>query len=103
MVVVASRFGFAALITVPPLIVAFPELVSAADVWMAPAAAMSEGLVSATLRVPAACAVGWMRNWSPAAGVAESTIDKPAAVSGFAAVPLPVSGTLAPVVVSVSV
>ena len=38
--------------------VALPVLVSAADVWMAPAAARPEGSVIATPMVEAACAVG---------------------------------------------
>src|SRR5580698_8827817 len=102
MVVVLRRFGFAALTTVPAPIVAVPVLVSAAEVAMAPAAAIADGSVSATLKVPAAWAVGWMRNVSPAAGVRESTIAQPAPCRGLAAVPAPVSATLAPVGEAVS-
>ena len=62
MVVLASRFGFAALTTVPALMAPLPALVSAAEVGMAPAAAIPEGSLSATPMVEAACAVGWIRN-----------------------------------------
>ena len=58
MVVVLSRFGFAASSTVPAPMVALPVLVSDAEVWMAPAAARPDGSVSATPMVAAACAVG---------------------------------------------
>src|SRR5271168_787030 len=101
MVVVLSKFGFVGSSTVPLAIVALPALLSEADVAIAPAAAIFDGSVSATLKVAAACAVGWTRNLSPAAGVPDRTIDRPAALSGLAAVPAPVRATLAPVVASV--
>ena len=44
--------------TLPALIVALPVLAIDAPVWIAPAAAICDGPVSATLKEPAACTVG---------------------------------------------
>ena len=57
-----SKAGLDAVTTVPLLIVALPALLPAAEVWMAPAAANCEVLVNATPKVPAACAVGLIKN-----------------------------------------
>ena len=97
MVVVVSRFGFVASSTVPALMVALPALVSAAEVWMAPAAARPEGSVSATLMV-----AGGLRRRLNQELVARRgrsrQHDRQAGgrVSGLAAVPAPVSGDVGP-------
>src|SRR5258707_762180 len=98
-----SKLGFAAFSTVPPLMVALPVLPLDAEVCTAPAAATLEGSVNTAFKLEAAATVGWIRNLSPAAGVPDSTIDSPSAVSGLAAVPLPDKATLLPSLARVSV
>src|SRR5258708_24530522 len=93
---VLSKFGFAAFSTVPLLMVALPVLPLDAEACTAPAAATLEGSVNTAFRLEAAATVGWTRNLSPAAGVPDSTIDNPSAVSGFAARPAPANATLLP-------
>src|SRR5450631_1949567 len=96
MVAVFRRFALVGSTTVPLLIVADPVLAAAAVACTAPAAAICDGLVTRTPKLPAACAVGRMRNWSPEAGVPDSTMDRPSAAMGLPAVPLPVNATALP-------
>ncbi|KAG1529555.1 hypothetical protein G6F50_017917 [Rhizopus delemar] len=58
---------------------------------------MREGSVIATSMLPATPAVGCSRNRSLASGVPPTTSLTPLITSGSVAVPVPVSGTLAPV------
>jgi hypothetical protein len=87
-------------VTVPVLTVALPVFVAAALAVMAEAAAIFDGLVSTTLKFDAVVAVGWIKNVSFAAGVPVNVMEMPSAVSGFAAVPVPVRGTFVPSVVA---
>src|SRR6266478_9925814 len=96
MLVALSKLGLLALTTVPLLIVALSTLLFAAEVCTAPAAAIFEGSVNTAANEPAVWAVGWMRNCSPEAGVADTTIDNPSAVSGLATVPAPDRATVLP-------
>src|SRR5260370_32633839 len=91
-----SKLGFAAFRAVPPLMVALRVLALDAEVCTAPAAATLEGSVNTAFKLEAAATVGWIRNLSPAAGVPDSTIDNPSAVSGLSVVPLPDKATLLP-------
>src|ERR1700676_2441439 len=102
MVVVVSRLGLVAFSTVPLLMVPVPVLAPAGVALTAAAAATCEGLLKTVLKVAAAWAVGWMRNWSPDAGVPVSTMDNPSALSGLAGVPEPVNSTALPVAAFVS-
>src|ERR1700722_13789809 len=96
MVAGLSKGGLAALSTVAPLMMASPVLPAEAADFTALAAAIFEGSLNTTLRLAAAPAVGWIENWSPAAGVPESTMEMPAAVRGLPAVPLPAGVTMLP-------
>ena len=82
--------------------VAAPVLPAAAFVCSAEAAATWEGLVSSTDRPAVAAAVGRTMKLSPLLAVPLTTIERPAAVKGLAAVPAPDSATLCPVSASVS-
>src|SRR5258708_23294876 len=97
-----SKLGFAAFSTVPPLMVALPVLPLDAEVCTAPAAATLEGSVNTAFKLEAAATVGWIRNLSPAAGVPDSTIDSPSAVSGLPPVPPPGQTALPPSLARVS-
>ncbi|MNT24048.1 hypothetical protein D3C72_1594990 [compost metagenome] len=84
-------------VTVTPLSLPVPVLASAAAPLIAAAAAMRDGSVIAISRLPATPAVGCSRKRSLAVGVPPTTSFTPLMTSGSAAVPVPVSGTLAPV------
>ena len=91
-----DKLGLVGSVTVAGVIAALPVFVPAAADATAPAAAIFDGSVKATLRLDAVCAVGCIRKVSPAAGVPESTMEMPSAVRGLPAVPAPVKATLVP-------
>src|ERR1700730_7302686 len=88
-----SKLALVGKIAVPLLNVAVPELPAEGGASTAPAAALCVGLLSATLNVPAARAVGLMRNLSPDAGVPDNTMFNPSAVT---VLPLTLKGTELP-------
>ena len=97
-VVVLSKFGFAALMTVPAADRGAARVgIGGGCLYGTGRGNAPTGLVRATLKVPAACAVGWIRNCRPPRELPIGRWISRRPSAGFAAVPAPLSGTLAPV------
>ncbi len=94
---VVRRFGSVLSTTEPAEIVPVPVFAAVADVRIGAAAAILPGSVIATLMSFTAPLVGRITKRSPATAEAFTSIDRPSATNGSAAVPVPVIVTTPPV------
>ena len=74
-----------------------PEFPASAPVRIGAAAAMRDGSETSTSMSATAPRVGRIRNVSPTSAAPPTSISRPSATNGSAAVPVPVIGTAAPV------